>query len=117
LLLPQGINGARLHFVRKRTFSYRKWSLAPFIPKASLSSPPESNHARSAFLTVFHHTAIAKQGTRHSRAASISERRELRSRRKERMENGVKNLMEARLFPKTLSNHGIGEDYHSFFHL
>jgi len=52
--------------------------------KASLSSPPESNHARSAFLTVFHHTAIAKQGTRQSRAASMSERSELRSHREER---------------------------------
>jgi len=28
----QRINGARPHFVRKRTFSYRKWGLAPFIP-------------------------------------------------------------------------------------
>ncbi len=28
-------------------------AFAPFIPKASLSSPPERNHARSAFLTVF----------------------------------------------------------------
>jgi len=28
----KGINGARPHFVRKRTFSYRKWGLAPFIP-------------------------------------------------------------------------------------
>jgi len=27
-----GINGARPHFVRKSTFSYRKWGLAPFIP-------------------------------------------------------------------------------------
>jgi len=26
------INGAWPHFVRKRTFSYRKWGLAPFIP-------------------------------------------------------------------------------------
>ena len=50
-------------------------------------------NARSAFLTVFHHTAIAKQGTRRSRAASMSERSELRSRREVRMENGVKNLM------------------------
>jgi hypothetical protein len=48
-----GINGARPHFVRKRTFSYRKWGLAPFILKASLSSPSKRNHARSAFLTVF----------------------------------------------------------------
>ena len=31
----------------------------------------------------------------------MSERRELRSRREERMENGVKNLKGARLFPKT----------------
>jgi hypothetical protein len=60
--------------------------------KASLSSPSERNHARSAFLTVFHHTAIAKQGTRRSRVASMFERRELRSRREERMENGVRNL-------------------------
>jgi len=66
--------------------------LAPFIPKASLSSPSERNLARSAFLTVFHHTAIAKQGIRRSRAASMSEQGELRSRREERMENGVKNL-------------------------
>jgi len=72
--------------------------------KASLSSPSESNHARSAFLTVFHHTAIAKQGTRQSRAASMFERSELRSRGEERMENGVKNLKGARLFPKTFSN-------------
>ena len=35
---------------------------SPFIPKASLSSPSESNHARSAFLTVFHHTAFANHG-------------------------------------------------------
>jgi len=26
-----GINGDRPHFVRKRTFSYRKWGLSPFI--------------------------------------------------------------------------------------
>jgi len=26
-----GINGARPHFARNRTFSYRKWGLAPFI--------------------------------------------------------------------------------------
>jgi len=25
------INGDRPHFVRKRTFSYRKWGLSPFI--------------------------------------------------------------------------------------
>jgi hypothetical protein len=36
------------------------------------------------------------------------ERSELRSRREERMENGVKNLKEARLFPKTFSNNRIG---------
>jgi len=35
----KGINGARLHFVRKRTFSGRKWGLSPFIPKTC------SNHA------------------------------------------------------------------------
>jgi hypothetical protein len=27
------INGARPHFVRKMTFSYRKWGQAPFIPR------------------------------------------------------------------------------------
>jgi len=36
------------------------------------------------------------------------ERSELRSRREERMENGVKNLKGARLFPLTFSNYGIG---------
>jgi len=84
-----------------------KWGLAPFILKASLSSPSERNHARSAFLTVFHHTAIAKQGIRRSRASSMSERSELRRRREERMENGVKNLKGASLFPKTFSNNGF----------
>lgn len=39
----------------------------------------------------------------------MSERSELRRRREERMENGVKNLKGARLFPKTFSNHGIGD--------
>jgi len=57
---------------------------------------------------LIHHTAIAKQGTRRSRASSMSERSELRRRREERMENGVKNLKGARLFPKTFSNHGFG---------
>jgi hypothetical protein len=52
------------------------------------------------FSRFFHHTAIAKQGIRRSRAASMFEQRELRSRREERMENGVKNLKGARLFPK-----------------
>ncbi len=79
--------------------------------KASLSSPSESNHAPSAFLTVFHHTAIAKQGTRQSRAASMFEQGELRSRREEWMENGVKNLRGARLFLKTFSNNGNGDAY------
>jgi len=37
----------------------------------------------------------------------MSERSELRSRREERMENGVKNLKEARLFPKTVCNNGM----------
>jgi len=75
LLLPQGINGARPHFVRKRTFSYRKWGQAPFIPWASLSSPSERNRTRSAFLTVFHHTAIAKQGMRKRGQATFSPRK------------------------------------------
>jgi len=39
------------------------------------------------------------------------ERSELRSRREERMENGVKNLKGARLFPKTFSNNGNGDAY------
>jgi len=34
------------------------------------------------------------------------ERSELRSRREERMENGVKNLKGDRLFPKTFYNNG-----------
>jgi len=40
---------------------------------------------------------------------SMSERSELRRRREERMENGVKNLKGARLVPKTFSNHGFGD--------
>ena len=75
-----GINGARPHFVKKRTFSYIKkmgpgtiYSLSKVTQiKASLSSPPERNHARSAFLTVFHHTAIAKLGTRKRGQATFS---------------------------------------------
>jgi len=39
----------------------------------------------------------------------MSERSELRRRREERMENGVKNLKGARLFPKTFSNHRFGD--------
>jgi hypothetical protein len=34
---------------------------------------------------------------------------ELRRRREERMENGVKNLKGASLFPKTFSNHVFGD--------
>ncbi len=41
----------------------------------------------------------------------MSERSELRSRREERMENGVKNLKGARLFPKTISNSRNGDAY------
>jgi len=44
-------NGARHHFLMARYFL-----------NSSLSSPSERNHARSAFLTVFHHTAFAKLG-------------------------------------------------------
>ena len=54
------------------------------------------------------------EGTRRSRAASMSEQRELRSRREERMENGVKNLKGARLFLKTFSNHGFGDAFLMF---
>ena len=48
---------------------------------------------------------------------SMSERSELRRRREERMENGVKNLKGARLYPKTFvlniatSYHGNGDAY------
>jgi len=45
------------------------------------------------------------------------ERCELRSRREERMENGVKNLKGARLFSKTFSNHGIGNAYMTDLHI
>jgi hypothetical protein len=41
----------------------------------------------------------------------MSERSELRRRREERMENGVKNLKGARLFPKTFSNNRNGDAY------
>jgi hypothetical protein len=39
----------------------------------------------------------------------MSERSELRSRREERRENGVKNLKRAKLFLKTFSYHGFGD--------
>ena len=45
------------------------------------------------------------------------ERSELRSRGEERMENGVKNLKRARLFPKTFSNNGNGDAYFTKFFL
>jgi hypothetical protein len=90
-----------------------KWGQAPFFRALRYGflqtmEPGPIYSPRSAFLTVFHHTAIAKQGIRQSRAASMSERSELRSRREERMENGVKNLKGARLFPKTFLNSGTG---------
>ncbi len=45
------------------------------------------------------------------------ERSELRSRGEERMENGVKNLKEARLFPKTFSNNGNGNAHATDLHI
>ena len=83
----------------------RKWGLAPFIPEASLSSPSERNRAHSAFLTVFspYSPRQAWEPDAVDRA-SMSERSELRSRREDRMENGVKSLKGARLFPKTFSD-------------
>jgi hypothetical protein len=41
------------------------------------------------------------------------ERSELRSRREERMENGVKNLKGARLFSKIFYNNENGDAYYS----
>jgi hypothetical protein len=41
----------------------------------------------------------------------MSERSELRRRREERMENGVKNLKGARQFPKTFSTNRNGDAY------
>jgi hypothetical protein len=62
--------------------------------KASLSSPWERNHARSASLTVFSPYSL--------RQAREPDGGEL-------MENGVKNLKGARLFPKTFCNYGFGD--------
>ena len=45
----------------------------------------------------------------------MPERSELRSCREERMENGVKNLKGARLFPKTFSNQGFEDPSISYF--
>ncbi len=70
-----------------------KWGLAPFILKASLSSPSERNLARSDFLTVFSPYSLRQaRGVHAVDRPSMSEQGELRSRREERMENGVKNL-------------------------
>jgi len=101
-------NGAWHHLLRPGTIY---WGLAPFIPKASLSSPPERNHARSASLTVFSPYSLRHARERRRRASSMSERSELRRRREERMENGVRNLKGARLFSKTFSNHRSGDAY------
>jgi hypothetical protein len=45
---------------------------------------------------------------------SMFERSELRSRGEERMENGVKNLKEVRLLPKTFSNNRNKDAYRCF---
>ncbi len=57
-----GINGAWPHLLYEHVLFLTKWGQAPFIPWASLSSPPERNLASSAFLTVFHHTAFRQAG-------------------------------------------------------
>ena len=44
------------------------------------------------FSRFFNHTAFVKLGSPRSGPTSMSEQSELRSRREERMENGVKNL-------------------------
>ncbi len=94
---------------------------SPFLRRGTMPAQP--------FSRFFHHTALAKQGTRRRRASRGSgiiirnairaewgktsspmvrpDPGELRRRREERMENGVKNLKGAMLFPKTFSNHGF----------
>ncbi len=99
---------------------YRKWGLAPFIRHHlfwhhlfgtvysqgfALLSSGEKPYPLSPSHGFFTIQPSPCKGTRLCRAASMSERRELRRRREERMENGVKNLKGARLFPKTLPNH------------
>ncbi len=56
------------------------------------------------FSRFFHHTALAKQGSPRSGPASMFEQSELRSRREERMENGVKNLKGSEAISQNLLN-------------
>ena len=80
---------------------------SPLLRRETMPAQPFSR-----FFTI---QLFAKQRTRQSRAASMFERSELRRRREERMENGVKNLKGARLFPKTFSNNGNEDSYTSIF--
>ncbi len=61
---------------------------SPLLQRGAVPAQP--------FSRFFHHTAFAKLGMRKRGQAtfspSMSEQGELRSRREERMENGVKNL-------------------------
>ncbi len=81
-----------------------KWGLAPFMPKASLSfrEKPCLRSLSNGFVTI---QPSPSEGTRKSSLSPFSpsmfERRELRSRREERMENGVKNMRELSYFPKS----------------
>ena len=82
---------------------------SPLLRRGTMPAQPFSR-----FFTI---QPSPSKGTRLCRAASMSELSELRSRREERMENGVKNLKGARLFPKTFSNHRFGDACFSYFFL
>ena len=79
---------------------------SPLLQRGTVPAQPFSR-----FFTI---QLSPSSGTRRSGASSMSERSELRRRREERMENGVKNLKGARLFPITFSNHGFGDDSFMF---
>ena len=61
--------------ILKQKGNNRKWGLAPFILKALLSSPPERNHARSAFLTVLSAYSLrqARESDRVGRRVCLSD--------------------------------------------
>jgi len=96
-------NGAWPHFfLRLRSHSLRhareeKKGTGYFFSKKEKVSTHGQNNRKSS-LSPF--------------SPSMSEQRELRSRREERMENGVKNMKGAGLFPKTFSNNGNGDSFH-----
>jgi len=81
-------------FSKIKAYSIHRKLITEFGPK--VFGDRRSDHRRLSF------PKLLFKGTRRSRAASMFERSELRSRREERMENSVKNLMGNESIPQNL---------------